>query len=166
MTAGAVISQGLSPGWLQPKVRQASRFLPAFSSTKIRMLKRPKRGRPRTGSKPVVHVRLAPKQVKKVAQLAELQGFDRSRVLRQLIDLGLESGEVLLLLRRPGATGRTEIERVIRAVAADERVKVTQAAVMRAPSVEREVSALRAEEEQAEAMAAYLHHYLKPPRSL
>ena len=47
-------------------------------------------------------------------------------------------------------------------VAAEERVKVTQAAVMRAPSVENEVNALRAEEEQAEAMAAYQHH-LKPP---
>jgi hypothetical protein len=37
----------------------------------------------------------------------------------------------------------------------------TQSAVMRVPSVETEVNALRAEEEQAEAMAAYQHH-LKP----
>jgi hypothetical protein len=36
-------------------------------------------------------------------------------------------------------------------VAANERVKVTQSAVMRAPSVETEVNALRAEEEQVEA---------------
>jgi hypothetical protein len=34
---------------------------------------------------------------------------------------------------------------------------------MRAPSVEAEVNALRAEEEQAEAMAAFEHHHLKPP---
>jgi hypothetical protein len=49
-------------------------------------------------------------------------------------------------------------------VAATERLKVTQLALIR-PSVEAEVNALRAEEEHAEAMAAYLHH-LKPPRSL
>ena len=66
-------------------------------------------------------------------------------------------------MRRPGAKGRTAVDRVIRVVAADERVKVTQAAVMRAPSVENEVNALRAEEEQAEAWAAYQHHHLKPP---
>jgi hypothetical protein len=35
---------------------------------------------------------------------------------------------------------------------------------MRALSVETEVNALRAEEEQAEAMAE-IHHHLKPPRS-
>jgi hypothetical protein len=33
-------------------------------------------------------------------------------------------------------------------------------------TVETEVNALRAEEEQAEALAAYVHHHLKPPRSL
>jgi hypothetical protein len=124
------------------------------------MPKRRKPGRPRTGSKPVVPVRLASKQVKRIAQLAELQGVDRSTVLRQLIDIGLESGQVLLLLRRPGIRGRTTVERVIRAVAATERVKVTQAPVIRAPSVEREVNALGAEEEQAEALAAI--HHLQP----
>ena len=107
-------------------------------------------------------VRLAAKQLKKIAKLVELKGVDRSTVLRELIDIGLESGQVLLLLRRPGIKGRTAVERVIRVVAATERVKVTQAAVMRAPSVEAEVNALHAEEEQAEAMAAYQHH-LKPP---
>jgi hypothetical protein len=106
-------------------------------------------------------VRLPAKQVKKIAKLVELKGVDRSTVLRELIDIGLESGQVLLLLRRPGTKGRTKVERVIRVVAANERVKVTQAAVMRAPLVETEVNALRAEEEQAEAMAAYQHH-LKP----
>src|SRR5208282_44518 len=73
---------------------------------------------------------------------------------------------VSLLMRRPGAQGRTAVERVIRVVAANERVKVTQSAIMRAPSVETEVNALRAEEEQAEATAAYVHHHLKPPRTL
>ncbi len=125
-----------------------------------------KRGRPRTGSKPVVPVRLAAKQVKKIAKLAELEGVDRSTVMRQLIDIGLDSPQVTLLMRRPGTQGRTAVERVIRVVAANERVKVTQSAVMRAPSVETEVNALRAEEEQAEATAAYVHHHLKPPRSL
>ena len=108
-------------------------------------------------------VRLPAKHVKKITQLAELRGVDRSTVLRELIDLGLENGQVLLLLRRPGAKGRTAVDRVIRVVAADERVKATQMAVMRAPSVENEVNALRAEEEQAEAWAAYQHHDLKPP---
>jgi hypothetical protein len=91
-------------------------------------------------------VRLAAKQLKKIAKLVELKGVDRSTVLRELIDIGLDSGQVLLLLRRPGTKGRTQVERVIRAVAANERVKVTQSAVMRAPSVETEVNALRAEE--------------------
>jgi hypothetical protein len=109
----------------------------------------------------VVPVRLAAKQLKKIAELVELKGVNRSTVLRELIDIGLESGQVLLLLRRPGAKGRTEVDRVIRVVAANERVKVTQSALIRAPSVEAEVNALRAEEEQAEAMAAYQHH-LKP----
>jgi hypothetical protein len=80
----------------------------------------------------VVPVRLAAKQLKKIAELVELKGVDRSTVLRELIDIGLESGQVLLLLRRPGAKGRTAVDRVIRVVAANERVKVTQAAAMRA----------------------------------
>ena len=111
-------------------------------------------------------VRLATKQLKKIGKLAELKGVDRSTVLRELIDIGLASGQVMLLMRRPGAGGRTAVGRVIGAVAAHERVKVTQSAVMRAPSVETEVNALRAEEELAEAMAAYAHYHLKPPRSL
>jgi hypothetical protein len=109
-----------------------------------------------------VPVRLAAKQLKKITQLAELKGVDRSTVLRELIDIGLDSGQVLLLLRRPGTKGRTAVDRVIRVLAANERVKLTQAAVMRAPSVETEVNALRAEEEQAEAMAAF-YDRLKPP---
>ena len=124
-----------------------------------------KRGRPRTGSKPVVPVRLAAKQVKKIAKLAELQGVDRSTVVRMLIDIGLDSARVSLLMRRPGTKGRTQVDRVIRAVAAKERVKVTQSAVLREPSVKTDVNALRAEEELAEAMAAYDHHHPKPPRS-
>jgi len=111
-----------------------------------------------------VPVRLAAKQVKKIAKLVELEGVDRSTVLRELIDIGLASPQVTLLMRRPGTKGRTGVGRIIRAVAARERVKVTQSALRRAPSVEAEVNALRAEEEQAEAVAAYLHH-LKPPRS-
>ena len=69
-------------------------------------------------------------------------------------------------MRRPGTKGRGAVGRVIRVVAANERVKVTQSAVIRAPSVETEVNALRAEEELDEAMAACEHHHLKPPRSL
>ena len=126
------------------------------------MPRRRKRGRPRTGCQPVVPVRLAAKQLKKITKLAELKGVNRSTVLRELIDIGLESGQVLLLLRRPDTKGRTEVDRVIRVVAANERVKVTQSALIRAPSVEAEVNALRAAEEQAEAMAAYQAH-LKPP---
>ena len=103
--------------------------------------------------------------MKKIAKLAELEGVDRSTVMRQLIDIGLASPQVTLLMRRPGTQGRGAVGRVIRAAAAHERVKVTQSAVMRAPSVETEVNALRAEEEQAEATAAYVHHHLKPPRS-
>jgi hypothetical protein len=113
-----------------------------------------------------VPVRLDSKQLKKIGKLVELEGVDRSTVLRELIDIGLASPQVLLLMRRPGTQGRGAVGRVIRAVAAHERVKVTQSAVMRAPSVETEVNALRAEEEQAEALAAYVHHHLKPPRSL
>ena len=98
------------------------------------MPRRRKRGRPRTGCQPVVPVRLAAKQLKKITKLAELKGVNRSTVLRELIDIGLESGQVLLLLRRPDTKGRTEVDRVIRVVAANERVKVTQSAVMCAPS--------------------------------
>ncbi len=125
-----------------------------------------KRGRPRTGSKPVVPVRLPAKQIKKIDKLVELQGTSRSTVMRMLIDIGLDSPQVSLLMRRPGAKGWTAVERVIRVVAAKERVKVTQSAVLRAPSVKTEVNALRAEEELAEAMAGYDHHHPpKPPRS-
>jgi hypothetical protein len=113
-----------------------------------------------------VPVRLDVKQLKKIAKLAELEGVDRSTVLRKLIDIGLDSPQVSLLIRRPGTKGQSEVERVIRVVAAHKRVKVTQSAVMRAPSVETEVNALRAEEEQAEAMAAHDHHHLRIPRSL
>ena len=111
-------------------------------------------------------MRLTPKQIKKIDELVELKGASRSTVVRMLIDSGLDSPEVLLLMRRPGAKGRTAVERVIRVVAAKKRVKVTQSAVGRAPSVKTEVNALRAEEELAEAMAAYdHHHHPKPPRS-
>ena len=127
------------------------------------MPKRRKRGRPRTGSKPVVPVRLAARQLKKIAKLAELGGVNRSTVLRRLIDIGLDSPEVSLLMHRPGAERRSAFERTIRVLVADERAKVAQAAVMRAPSVETEVNARRAQKEQEEAMAAYLQHHLTPP---
>ena len=81
-------------------------FGPLFRIRKFPMPRRRKRGRPRTGSKPVVPVRLAAKQVNKIAKLAELQGVDRSTVMRQLIDIGLASGQVTLLMRRPGTQGR------------------------------------------------------------
>src|SRR3954453_15885949 len=97
--------------------------------------RRKKRGRPRTGSKEVLPVRLAAKQVKKIAKLAELQGVDRSTVLRWLIDIGLDSSWVWLLMRRPGTKGRTAADHVMRVVAANERVMVTQSAVLRKPSV-------------------------------
>ena len=61
------------------------------------MPKRRKRGRPRTGSRQVVPVRLAAKSVKKIAKLAELEGVDRSTVLRMLIDIGLDDPRVSLL---------------------------------------------------------------------
>ena len=54
---------------------------------RIRLIKR---GRPRTGSRQVVPVRLATKSVKKIAKLAELEGVDISTVLRMLIDIGLD----------------------------------------------------------------------------
>ena len=105
------------------------------------MPRRRKRGRPRTGSKPVVPVRLATKQLTKITRLAGLKGVARSTVLRKLVDIRLGNPRVSLLMRRPGAKGRTVVERIIRMVAANVRVKVTQAAVMRAPSVEAEVNA-------------------------
>ena len=89
----------------------------------------------------------------------------KNPVLRRLIDIGLDSLWVKILMRRPGTKGRTAVERVIRVVAAKERVKVTQSAVMRKPSVKTEVNAQHAEEEEAEAQAAYDHHHPKPPRS-
>src|SRR5688572_12367002 len=55
--------------------------------------------------------------------------------------------------------GRTGVERVIRVVAAKERVKATQSAVMRRPSVKTEVNAQHAEEEEAEAEAEALAAY-------
>ena len=96
---------------------------------------------------------------------SQLAWYGLKYQLEAMIDIGLDSPQVSLLMRRPGTKGRSAVERVIRVVAANERVKVTQSAVMRAPSLEAEVNALRAEEEQEEAMAAY-HHHLKPPKSL
>jgi hypothetical protein len=128
------------------------------------MAKRRKRGRPRTGSRQVIPVRLAAKQVKKIAKLAELREVDRSTVMRWLIDIGLESAPVSFFMRGSGIKGRSAVERVIRVVRADQRVKATEAALVRAPSVESEVNALRAEEELDEAFAAYVHHH-PPPRS-
>ena len=129
------------------------------------MPKRRKRGRPRTGSRQVVPVRLAAKSVKKIAKLAELEGVDRSTVLRMLIDIGLASPQVSLLMRPPRVKGSTAVQRVIRVVAAERQVLATQSALLRAPSVKTEVNALRAEEELAEAQAAYDHHHPKLPRS-
>ena len=110
-------------------------------------------------------VRLAAKSVKKIAKLAELEGVDRSTVLRMLIDIGLDSPRVWLLMRPPRVKGSTAVQRMIRVVAAKRRVLATQSALLRAPSVKTEVNALRAEEELGEALAAYDHHHPKPPRS-
>ena len=126
------------------------------------MARRRKRGRPRTGTRQVIPVRLAEKQVKKIAKLAELEGVDRSTVLRMLIDIGLNDPWVSRLMRRPGTKGRTAVERVIRVVAAKERFRITQSAVMRKPSVKTEVNALRAEEELDDALASYDHHHPLP----
>ena len=49
-------------------------------------------------------------------------------------------------------------------MAAKKRLKVTQSAIMRAPSVKTELNALHTEEEEAEAQAAYDHHHPKRPR--
>jgi hypothetical protein len=127
--------------------------------------RRRKRGRPRTGSRQVIPVRLAAKQVKKIAKLAEMEGVDRSTVLRMLIDIGLDDPRVSLLMRPPRVKGSTAVQRVIRVVAAKRQVLATQSALLRAPSVKTEVNALRAEEELAEALTAYGHHHPKPPRS-
>jgi hypothetical protein len=126
------------------------------------MPKRRKRGRPRTGSRQVVPVRLAAPWLKKIAKLAEMQGVDRSSVLRTLIEIGLDSSQVSLLLRATRIKGRTEVERVIRVAAAKQQVLATQSARLRAPSVTTEVNALRAEEELNEALAAYEHHHPLP----
>src|SRR5271165_4142686 len=125
---GVTPNGGLRPPYWGPEKRSVTRpdFGPLFRIRKFRMPRRRKRGRPRTGSKPVVPVRLATKQLKKIAKLAELKGVNRSTVLRELIDLGLDSGPVLLLLRRPGTKGRTAVDRVIRVMAANERVKLAQ----------------------------------------
>ena len=73
-------------------------------------------------------VRLAAKSVKKIAKLAELEGVDRSTVLRMLIDIGLDSPRVSLLMRPPRVKGSTAVQRVIRAVAAERQVLATQSA--------------------------------------
>jgi hypothetical protein len=119
---------------------------------------------------PVVPVRLAAKQVKKSPSSRKNRQTRRARGRRPLD--GPARADRHRLRQSSGLaphapTGRQgAVDSAIRVVAADERVKVTQSAVMRAPSVETEVNALRAEEEQAEAMAAYEHHHLKPPKSL
>ena len=82
-----------------------------------------------------------------------------------LIDIGLDDPGVLLLMRPPHVKGSTAVQRVIRVKAAEQQVLATKSALLRAPSVKTEVNALRAEEELAEAQAAYDHHRPKPPRS-
>jgi hypothetical protein len=57
-------------------------FLATFFVYEKCMPKRPEPGRPRTGSRQVVPVRLAPKQGKKIAKLAKLESVDRSTILR------------------------------------------------------------------------------------
>ena len=79
-------------------------------------------------------VRLAAKSVKKIAKLAELEGVDRSTVLRMLIDIGLDSPRVSLLMRPPRVKGSTAVQRVIRVMAAERQVRATQSALLRAPS--------------------------------
>jgi hypothetical protein len=97
--------------------------------------------------------------VEQIAKLADLRGVDRSTILRELIAIGLDSGRISVLLRQPGVKGRTAVDRVIRAVAANERVNAAQAALARSPSIKAEIDVLRAEEERAEALEAYAHHH-------
>ena len=117
------------------------------------MPKRRKRGRPRTGSRQVIPVRLAAKQVKKITKLAELESVDRSTVLRSLIDIGLNSPQVWLLMRRPGIRGKRAIDRVVRVAAATARAATAKSALMRVPTVEAEIKALRTEEELEQALS-------------
>ena len=139
-----------------------ARFRRSFPYTIIPMARRRKRGRPRTGSRQVIPVRLAAKQIKKIEKLAELR---RGRPLdgHAMVDRYRPRQPTGVILHaRTGIKGRSAVERVIRVVAADQRVKATQAALMRAPSVKSEVNALRAEEERDEALAAYVHHHPLP----
>jgi hypothetical protein len=77
--------------------------------------------RPTTDRKQADHDRSSWRQTgEKNAKLAELEGVDRSTVLRELIDIGLDSPQVILLMRRPGAKERGAMGSVIRAVAANE----------------------------------------------
>jgi len=113
-----------------------------------------RRGRPRTGQKPVVPVRLPGTWVKKIGLLAELHGVDRSTALRMVVEIGLDSPQIGLLLRRAGIKGRNAPERVVRIAAAELRAKATQSALTRAPSTKTEINSLRAEEELAQALNA------------
>jgi len=88
-----------------------------------------------------------------------------SATCARLIDSGPRQSSGHAAHAPTGHQGRTAVGRVIRVVAARERVKVTQSAVMRAPSVKTEKNALHAEEEEAQAQAAYDHHHPKRPRS-
>jgi hypothetical protein len=81
----------------------------------------------------VVPVRLAAKSVKKIAKIAELEGADRSTVLRMLIDIGLDSPQVWLLMRPVRVKGSTAAQRVIRVVAAERQIQATQSAHPCAP---------------------------------
>jgi hypothetical protein len=94
-------------------------------------------------------VRLAAKEVKRITQLAEMLGVNHSTVLRKLIDLGLESGWAILLLRKPSTKGRGAVGRVIGIAAAKVQATAAELAAERATGpdqVTAEIKALRARE--------------------
>ena len=103
----------------------------------------------------MIPVRLPAAWVKKIDRLADACGDNRSTALRKVVQIGLDSGQVGLLLRRPGIKGKTVVDRIIRINAAEQRAEATQSALTRnQSSVKAEIAALRAEEELADAVSS------------
>ena len=95
-----------------------------------------KRGRPATGRRPILGVRVAAKIIRKIDRLAEALSEDRSTTVRRLLLKGLESESWLL---RTGK-GRGLAGQLAAAGAAHERARGAEAAIARAKGEQEKIA--------------------------
>ena len=129
--------------------------------------RRRKRGRPATGRDPVAPVRVPARTLRQIDKVAKALSCDRSKAMRWLLEVGLESGRALLVLRT--SKGRTITDQITATYAADVRASAAEQRAAVAPisqKLEAEIKALRAREDQIERLETVVSRTTHPDRKM